>query len=778
MTLPADFSKLRFRHPWRSYQARLLSEMEHHLADDKLHFVAAPGAGKTVLGLEIIRRLGHRTLILAPSLLVRDQWITRLVDDFLDGQQPDWISTDLTSDAPVRVSTYQNVHTSRTKKLPPFDLLCLDEAHHLRRAWWKTLTRLARVNRPVTLSLTATPPYDAQAVEWRNYMALCGPVDAEISVPELVLSGDLCPHQDLVYLAGAADVQAYYDSLHNEQMLFDALSSDRDILASLQGDPWIVDTEIHAHAILENPARFSAMLIYLRHNHCAIPVYARRVLQVNDADWPALDWRWLLILFRAFPQDELPKDLLRRLKSSRALRNDTLTLPPAAFSDRLGLLRNDQALLKAIRTIYSIERVARGKDLRMAILLDRIGKSNVRLAGAMPEFNTLGVFQHLRQTDRHANLAVLTGQLAILPKRLSKGLDARPMIDEPDYVSVIGTQISEAVARVNRAFTRGDVQVIIGTQAFLGQGWDAPALNALVLGTRLKSFVAVNQLRGRALRIFRNAPEKTSHIWHMAMVPKSKVEGEDIERLQRRFDCFVRLDRAVGVIHSSFDLQGTVNAQNTLAEQQARSHDQLGQEWQTALVSRGDFEAKLATRTSLPWHRKLQALPVPALSIWARLGAAFGRPPPVSQTRRVILRMAKMIVASLSDLGDLPPVTHDLSPIVTWDGKSWQVGLNTDCKLDEAIFHETFQQLFSSVLSPRYVICVKSGLVHANFQYFSVPDRFGSNKERATLYWRNWQAFLGRGRLVYTRTVQGRATLQAARLSTAGFSTKTNTKWQ
>jgi hypothetical protein len=30
---------------------------------------------------------------------------------------------------------------------------------------------------------------------------LCGPLDAEVSVPELVLQGDLCPHQDYVYFS-------------------------------------------------------------------------------------------------------------------------------------------------------------------------------------------------------------------------------------------------------------------------------------------------------------------------------------------------------------------------------------------------------------------------------------------------------------------------------------------------------------------------------------------------------------------------------------------------
>lgn len=206
-TTKQTFDRMRFRHDWRNYQMRILSEMETHLDDDKLHVVAAPGAGKTVLGLEIIRKLGRRTLVLAPSLLVRDQWITRLRDDFLDGELPDWISTDPEADVPLRFSTYQNIHQNRTRTLPPFDLICLDEAHHLRRAWWQTLIRLQETHKPVTLSLTATPPYDLEGWEWDNYNALCGPVDAEISVPELVLTGDLCPHQDLVFAARTTDRQ-------------------------------------------------------------------------------------------------------------------------------------------------------------------------------------------------------------------------------------------------------------------------------------------------------------------------------------------------------------------------------------------------------------------------------------------------------------------------------------------------------------------------------------------------------------------------------------------
>ena len=45
---------LHFDGSWRSYQLRILDNLEFHLRDKKLHVVAAPGAGKTTLGIEVI----------------------------------------------------------------------------------------------------------------------------------------------------------------------------------------------------------------------------------------------------------------------------------------------------------------------------------------------------------------------------------------------------------------------------------------------------------------------------------------------------------------------------------------------------------------------------------------------------------------------------------------------------------------------------------------------------------------------------------------------------
>lgn len=81
----------------------------------------------------------------------------------------------------------------------------LDEAHHLKQAWWQSIIDLRkRIEGVHTISLTATPPYDSSAAEWERYIQLCDEIDMEIPVPELVLNGDLCPHVDLLYFEFAS----------------------------------------------------------------------------------------------------------------------------------------------------------------------------------------------------------------------------------------------------------------------------------------------------------------------------------------------------------------------------------------------------------------------------------------------------------------------------------------------------------------------------------------------------------------------------------------------
>jgi len=84
------------------------------MADGHLHLVAAPGSGKTTLGIEFIRRFGQPTLILAPTVTIRQQWVDRIIQAFLsdESQAEQLISQDLKHPKLITVATYQALHSA------------------------------------------------------------------------------------------------------------------------------------------------------------------------------------------------------------------------------------------------------------------------------------------------------------------------------------------------------------------------------------------------------------------------------------------------------------------------------------------------------------------------------------------------------------------------------------------------------------------------------------------------------------------------------------------
>ena len=99
------------------------------------------------------------------------------------------------------VIDYSNLDIFELIKRHNVKTICLDEAHHLQNEWQKSLEKFIEKlgNDIKIIALTATPPYDAKKAEWDRYEKVCGPIDEEIFVPELVKEQTLCPHQDFIY---------------------------------------------------------------------------------------------------------------------------------------------------------------------------------------------------------------------------------------------------------------------------------------------------------------------------------------------------------------------------------------------------------------------------------------------------------------------------------------------------------------------------------------------------------------------------------------------------
>ena len=254
---------VKFYGTYRPYQQRVLDNLVAFLDNEKIHIVAAPGSGKTILGLELIKRLDNPALILAPSIAIREQWIERFSNGFLKNKEDKdlWISNDLHIHRPIICITYQAFYSAYKKEksieeneeeideetidYTSFDLLetinkyniktiCLDECHHLKSEWWKALENTIKKIEGVSLiALTATPPYDSTYLEWQRYINLCGPIDEEIFVPELIKDKNICPHQDYVYFS--------YPTKEEEKSILRSYSNGIKIFHKYKNHPKVVE---------------------------------------------------------------------------------------------------------------------------------------------------------------------------------------------------------------------------------------------------------------------------------------------------------------------------------------------------------------------------------------------------------------------------------------------------------------------------------------------------------------------------------------------------------
>ncbi len=632
--------RIRFGGTFRDYQQSVLDEADHYLKDGRIHVVAAPGSGKTILGLELIRRLGQPALILSPSVTIRQQWGDRFRQNFLTGLPENERQSFADSTTSYSLSkmqdklltsvTYQSLHAAMKRAVSEeetsewdedmgkedfsdFDLLaevrragigtiCLDEAHHLRSAWQKALEDfLKALGGAVTvIALTATPPYDSTPAEWEKYSALCGEIDAEIFVPQLVAQRSLCPHQDYIYFNYPAKEETAVLNGHRDKAseVVGQLVEQETFSKALTVAGILPNFEAHEELILENPRAFSSIfscivfgegkmlpkkLIKLISPKGILPFY--RMARVEEA------------LSFLFDNPELfTEDLVEPIRK-------TLTAEGLIERQRLCLATTDKIrrmLLSSIGKLDSIVKITEaewgqmGDKLRMLILTDHIKREFLGAVGTADPVRSMGtvpIFEILRRRfGTELPMAVLSGSLIIIPHtaydRIAALAEAaaipcraKPLADTGYDELILGGSNKHKVAVMTEAFAAGCFSVLIGTKSLLGEGWDSPCINALILASFVGSFMLSNQMRGRAIRTDKNQPAKTANIWHLvtAEPPPSLMEiqrqtagkspqvkatfdsegtyilGDDYATMVRRFDAFLAPAYHADIIESGIE---------------------------------------------------------------------------------------------------------------------------------------------------------------------------------------------------------------------------------
>ena len=575
----------------------MLDDLQGHLTDGHLHVIAPPGSGKTVLGLEVAIRLNKPTLILAPTIPIRNQWKQRFCELFLPTTHtPDWVSRDIRNPKFMTVVTYQGLHAACNNlkveeddtedeeesvengngrvinsnldnivyglKLQNIRTIVVDEAHHLKNEWWQTMTKVKERIDPVIIGLTATPPYDVTAAEWQRYIDLNGPVDTEISVPELVIEGDLCPHQDYVHftLPTEKENQSIVDFRQNIDKLFQEIKNDETIIKAIESHQiWINPLE-QLDWIYNNLSCYSACLIFLHASGKEIPETHLEIIGGKENEVPELDYEWIETLLDFYlykekehfkPYEEHQKTLENRLRRYGAIERRQINF---LYNKRVaGFLTSSISKLNGIREIVDFEYSQLGKELRLVILSDCIRKEFfVNSSENNLDLNKVGVipiFEKLRRENtNNKKIGVLTGSIIIIPKTAYSAFELKAanygitqisssqVPFDSNYILINQTEQlkHDIVHIVTQIFQRGEIEILIGTKSLLGEGWDAPAINSLILASFVGSFVLSNQMRGRAIRTQKDNQDKTGNIWHLACIdPTSLTGGDDFELLKR-----------------------------------------------------------------------------------------------------------------------------------------------------------------------------------------------------------------------------------------------------
>lgn len=796
---------VRCRLPWRPYQAQVLAAFERSVADRHFHIVAAPGSGKTILGLEAARRAGRPTLVLAPTLALRDQWLARFRAHFTDqpASLPEgFTSTDLTAPGILTVLTYQaldavvryqgtTILLDRLTKAGVTTLV-LDEAHHLRQQWWAVVQAIkAGLQQPFVIALTATPPFDAVQVEWNRYLELCGEVDEEIAVPELVQRGELCPHQDYLYFSAPAGEEALVlrERQANRTVFLSDLCLDIEFVEALARHPVVVDPVANLAKLLECRDYFLSVAIFLNYARGMPPTALLEALGLEEVVLPSWQAVWAETLLNGVlghdratwpsPAGEVLDRLEARLRRDGLWERRRAVL--AGDRQDARRLRSSVSKLSSIGDIVELESRQLGERLRCVVLTDHIrdlpaeqsaGESVLRL-GAVPAFDRL---RRLRLPG--VRLALLTGRRAIvlassagLLKEVAGGaaLNFAELAHDPGFVEVrsAGLPLALLVDAFTKLFNRGDLNVLVGTAALLGEGWDAPAVNTLVLATSAGTHVASNQLRGRAIRVDPARPDKTANIWHLACLalempaaPRTALPADeptedrwdDWEMIQRRFLTFAAPAVNGPTICNGVERLGLGNVSlNDVSALNARMCSRAGDRqtmvasWRSAVGGAANVRRRLATDLLVPrplLRRSAVAVRFGAEGGWFRWWSQWRE---LRQARRI----ARAVFAALQAQRFLKESAGFVRPEVSLGTRTLLVRLAGADGRAEAVFIQAMREVFDPLTPPRYLLIRRQGT-------FGVPRCLSGQKRAAVAFWRHWRRHVGRARLVYAHSEEGR----------------------
>ena len=460
--------------------------------------------------------------------------------------------------------------------------------------------------------------------------------------------------------------------------------------------------------------------------------------------------------------------------------------------------------LESISKIVKLESESLKEKLRMLILTDYIRQDSTKNINTDKPFKCISIvsiFEVLRREHGDLRLGAISGSVVILPTDVKDKLITDLKLTVKDFSSKIipDTNYSyfsfkggnkNKVKYVSILFEKGFINVLVGTKSLLGEGWDSPCINSLVLASFVGSFVLSNQMRGRAIRIYSDEPDKCSNIWHLATVEpelnndnkkqikkSEEAKSYDFDTLSRRFECFVGPNYKTGEIENgikrvvqikpTFDKE-KIDSINTKTEELSKDRENTRNQWLGGIKN----NTELCVETEIPKSKRL-----PSFTLFGTLLLALMLVTEVllwinilTKTNgfwKILLSILLLyisiyviryfIILSFKVIRHLTP-KNSIKTLSTCVMKTLcdLNEINKNCKLhvvnnkenncigvsilnaslhEQNVFHDCLTELFSFNNKPRYILVYVGGAgVRDYYRSLICPRLFGENKKSVNIF--------------------------------------------
>ena len=331
-----------------------------------------------------------------------------------------------------------------------------------------------------------------------------------------------------------------------------------------------------------------------------------------------------------------------------------------------------------------------------------------------------------------------------------------------------------------------------------------------------------NQMRGRAIRIDKNNPNKVSNVWHLVTVEpdyvfedindaecnasNNKINSCDYDTLTRRFECFVGpcydvvgvengIER-LSIIKPPFNKEGFDKINNKMIEL-SKDRSETSFIWKEALST----STELNTVIEVPNDRKFPSISFYNISIslilmglegvilLAIFGNIFKNLKGGSYALLILLGvlssivlltclfcLLRMVISHISPKNSIKTLSICLLNVLKDLGQ-----INENCQIkvksyknkefvevmivnssvhERNIFNDSFKELLAPIDSPKYVLIKRTLIKKYNYLYsLACPQLIGTKKGFVELLQRKLRFNTGKFETVYTKSDKGRKQL-------------------